>query len=176
MNTYIALLRGINVGGHKKVPMADLRELLGKVGLHEVKTYIQSGNVVLQSSIGDKTEIEALIKKSILDHFGFEVPTLVKTHFELQTILDVCPFPEEKKIKSYFTLLQSVPEKADVEVAEKKQYDGEEYVILNDCIYYYCEKGYGQAKFNMNLFERKLKTKATSRNYNTMMKLIQLSE
>lgn len=175
MNTYIALLRGINVGGHKKTPMAELRTLLEKIGLVNVKTYIQSGNIVFQSSAKDKSEIEELIKKSIHGHFGFEVPTLVKTHSELQTILDTCPFSEEKKSKSYFTLLQSVPKKQDVVEATKKQYEGEEYEILGDCIYYYCEKGYGQAKFNMGLFERMLKTNATSRNYRTMLKLLEMS-
>lgn len=175
MNRYIALLRGINVGGHKKTPMAELRALLEKKGLDNVKTYIQSGNIVFQSSIEDKTEIEELIKSAILDHFDFEVPTLVKTCLELKTILDACPFSEEKKVNSYFTLLQSVPKKEKVDEASKKQYEGEEYVILEDCIYYYCEKGYGQAKFNMSWFEKTLNTKATTRNYRTMMKLIELS-
>ena len=175
MKTYIALLRGINVGGHKKTPMAELRTLLEKKGLENIKTYIQSGNVVFQTSINDKTEIEEMIKKSIHDHFGFDVPALVKTPLELQRILDACPFSEEKKIKSYFTLLRSSPKKEDVQEASKKQYEGEEYQILGDCIYYYCAKGYGQAKFNMSLFERKLNTSATSRNYRTMMKLLEMS-
>ncbi|WP_411893373.1 DUF1697 domain-containing protein [Winogradskyella sp. A2] len=175
MNIFIALLRGINVGGHKKMPMADLRALLSNSGLENVQTYIQSGNVVFQSSITDKFEIEALIKNSILSHFGFEVPALVKTHLQLQTTMDNCPFDEEKKIKSYFILLDSVPKKEDVKEATKKQYDGEEYLILNNCIYYYCEKGYGKAKFNMSYFERKLKVAATSRNYKTIIKLIELS-
>ncbi len=175
MNTYIALLRGINVGGHKKIPMAELRLLLEKKGLRNVKTYIQSGNVVFQSPSQDKTEIEELIKKLILDHFGFEVPVLVKTHSELKTIINACPFLEDEKIKSYFFLLQSLPNKENVEEASEKQYEGEDYKILNDCIYYYCNKGYGQAKFNMSLFERKLETNATSRNYRTMVKLIEMS-
>ena len=60
--------------------------------------------------------------------------------------------------------------------AIEKLYKGEEYFIINDCIYFFCEKGYGQAKFNMNFFEKKLKTIGTTRNYNTMLKLLSLSE
>lgn len=176
MNTYIALLRGINVGGHKKVPMADLRSLLSKSGLEKVQTYIQSGNVVFQSSSNDIKELEASIRKSILDHFGFEVPVLVRTRKHLKTIFNDCPFSEENKINSYFTMLSQVPDKALVLEASQKTYPDEEYVILNDCIYFFCANGYGRAKFSLNFFERKLKVNATSRNYKTMVKLLSLSD
>ena len=62
-----------------------------------------------------------------------------------------------------------------VKMASEKIYEGEEYIIINDCLYFYCEKGYGQVKFNMTFFERILKTSATSRNYRTMVKLLSLS-
>jgi len=97
MNTYIALLRGINVGGHKKVPMAELRELLSKSGFGNVQTYIQSGNVILESSEGQINSIEEQIKKVILDYFGFDVPVIVKTNDDLQAIFDTCPFTKEQK-------------------------------------------------------------------------------
>ena len=97
MNTYITLLKGINVGGHKKVPMAELRESLTKSGFQNVQTYIQSGNVMLQSKIGDISTIEIGIEKTIKDDFGFEVSVLVKTRKELQCIFDNSPFEEEKK-------------------------------------------------------------------------------
>ncbi len=176
MNTYIALLRGINVGGHKKVPMAELRELLTKSGLINVSTYIQTGNIFFQTSENRTSNIEAIIHNTIRDHFGFEVSVLVKTPQDLKRIFDACPFSEEKKKKSYFTILHNIPNNELVEDASKKVYEGEEYLIINDCIYYFCKKGYGKAKFNMNLFERKLKTASTSRNYNTMVKLLSLSE
>ncbi|SDR86973.1 Uncharacterized conserved protein, DUF1697 family [Formosa sp. Hel1_31_208] len=176
MKTVIVLLRGINVGGHKKIPMAELRDLLALEGYQNVRTYIQSGNVVLESAEDSLTVIEDTVQKAIHSKFGFDVPVIAKTSKALQLIFDACPFSEEKKIKSYFTLLQSTPKKQDVIEATKKQYDGEEYVILNNCIYYYCEKGYGQAKFNMSLFERKLNTQATSRNYKTMLKLLAMSD
>jgi uncharacterized protein (DUF1697 family) len=175
MNTFIVLLKGINVGGHKKVPMAELRELLASAGFENVKTYIQSGNIILQSSEKKLVNIEKAIKKSILDHFGFEVSVLAKKRSDLKRIFDHSPFPEEKKQKSYFTMLHNKPDDELVKIASEKEYVGEEYKIIDDCIYFYCAKGYGQAKFNMSLFERKLNTFATARNYNTMVKLLSLS-
>jgi len=175
MKTHVALLRGINVGGHKKVPMAELRELLTKSGLEHVKTYIQSGNVIFQYESNDLKVLENHIKKAILDHFGFEVSVLVRAKVQLKTILDNCPFPEENKVNSYFAILSEIPNANLVKEAYTKTYENEEYEIINDCLYFYCAKGYGNAKFNLNYFERKLKVSATSRNYKTMVKLLELS-
>lgn len=175
MKTYIILLKGINVGGHKKVPMAELRELLTKSGFENVQTYIQSGNVILQSHINKVTDIESHIEKAILDYFGFEVSVLVKNRTDLQRIFDNSPFKENKKKTSYFMMLHDCPDVSLIKEASEKIYKGEEYKIIKDCIYYYHDKGLGQAKFNVNFFERKFKTFATARNYNTMVKLLSLS-
>jgi len=175
MNTYIALLKGINVGGHKKVPMVELRELLIKSGFENVQTYIQSGNVILQSLKKNITEIESHIEQAIKNHFGFEVSVLVLTRKDLKRIFDSSPFPDEKKKKSYFMMLHNCPNDDVIKEASEKVYEGEEYKIINECIYYYHNKGLGKAKFNVNVFERKFKTFATARNYNTMVKLLSLS-
>lgn len=175
MNTYIALLKGINVGGHKKVPMAELRKLFSKSGFENVQTYIQSGNVIFKSSEQTIT-IEDKIQKAIMAHFGFEVSVLVKTRQELQQIFENSPFSEDKKKASYFMMLHDKPSVELVEIASKKIYVGEEYMILNDCIYFFNAKGLGQSKFNVNFFERKLNTFATARNYNTMVKLLSLCD
>ncbi|MEH6535072.1 MAG: DUF1697 domain-containing protein [Psychroserpens sp.] len=175
MNTYIVLLRGINVGGHKKVPMAELRELLAKTGFETVKTYIQSGNVILQSLEKKNATIESTVHVAIKSHFGFEVPVIARTRGELQLIFDTCPFSEEKKENSYFTLLNTIPDANLVKGVAQITYEDEEFQIINDCLYFYASKGYGQAKFNMNSFEKKLEVKATSRNYKTMVKLLAMS-
>jgi len=176
MKTYIALLRGINVGGHKKVPMAELRELLSNAGFENVQTYIQSGNVILESPDDNAQNIEDFIQKAIIDYFGFEVSILVRTRQELQAIIDNCPFSEEKMKDSYFMILHTVPTTNSIESVSHISYPNEEFVITNACIYFYCSIGYGQTKFNMNSFERKLKVKGTSRNYRTMTKLLSLCE
>ena len=175
MKTQIALLRGINVGGHRKVPMVELRELLTKTGFSDVKTYIQSGNVIFKVAETNAQKIENSIQKSIANHFGFEVSVMVRTRQQLHKIFDDCPFSEDKKSNSYFAILSHVPQEDLVEVAYEKVYEHEEYKIVNDCLYFYSDKGYGNAKFSLNYFEKKLNVDATARNYKTMLKLLSLS-
>ena len=175
MIKYVILLKGINVGGHKKVPMAELRELLSKAGFSNVQSYIQSGNVFLETEETSYLKLEKDISETIESHFGFEVQVLVKQNKDLQRIFNDCPFPEEKKTASYFMMLHKTPKDDLVTLALEKIYEGEEYHIINDCIYYYSAKGFGKSKFNMNFFERKLQTFATARNYKTMIKLLSMS-
>ena len=172
---YIALLRGINVSGQKKILMADLRKLLSELGLENVKTYIQSGNVLFNTKRTSIEKLETRIHNAIKNHYGFNVDVIVKKPKELKEILNTCPFNEEKKHKSYFTMLHTLPDKKLVKEASQKQYPGEEYHIIKNCIYFYCVTGVGKAKFNTNFFEQKLNTTSTTRNYNTMMKLLSLS-
>ncbi len=174
MNTFIALLRGINVSGQKKVPMVELRKLLSDTGLINVETYIQSGNVIFKSSQENRYILENDIQKAILSHFGFDVPVLVRTETEIKDILDACPFSEEKKMNGYFTLLHSVPDKGLIEEIHLVSYPNEEFYITNHCVYFFSSASYGNAKCNNNFFERKLKVSATTRNYKTMVKLLSL--
>lgn len=95
MQTFIAFLRGINVGGHKKVSMADLRGLLTNSGFKNVETYIKCGNVIFQAS-EKASNLESNIQKLIYNHFGFNVSVNLKTNQQLQNILAICPFSEEK--------------------------------------------------------------------------------
>lgn len=176
MKTYVALLRGINVGGHKKVPMAELRDLLTKSGFANVQTYIQSGNVVFQSSRAVVSEIENSIQKAILDKFGFEVSVIVKTNKQLEVIFEASPFSEKKIDQSYFILLSKIPESNLLKEVAELSFENEEIIIKSDCLYFYTSKGYGNTKFNMKTYERKLKVSGTARNYNTMVKLLSLSE
>src|SRR5690606_28296602 len=175
MQTFIALLRGINVGGQKKIPMAELRFILNNTSLQNVSTYIQTGNIFFQTSETNKIKLEQLIHTEIKQHFGFEVDVLIVTNNDVQRILNDCPFPNDIKEKSYFMMLHDTPSEELIKIVSEKIYEGEDYKIINDCIYYYCPKGIGQAKFNMNYFERKLNTFATARNYNTMVKLKTIS-
>ena len=109
MKTYIALLRGINVGGYRKVPMAELIYILANIWLEGVKTYFQTGNIIFQSD-EKKTELERRIQNSILNHFGFEVSVLVRTKQELNSIFENCPLSEDKKstvILQYLVMYQT---------------------------------------------------------------------
>ncbi|MBO6605757.1 DUF1697 domain-containing protein [Psychroserpens sp.] len=175
MKTYIALIRGINVGGHNKLPMAELRVALEDVGLQKVRTYIQSGNVIFQSPKSVLIALETIISKVIASIFGFQVPVIVKTPNAIKTILDHCPFSAEEKEKSHFILLNKVPDKMLVDQVSSLTFEDEYYYIIDDCLYFYSSHGYGRTKFNMKTFEKKLQVVGTSRNYKTMLKLLALS-
>ncbi len=175
MKTYIAFLRGINVGGHKKILMADLRLLFESLGFQNVQTYIQSGNVVFSSK--NNTDLAQQITQAIEVKYGFIVPFLVKKASELNEIVSNCPFLDKKMEKSYFILLQEKPSEANIEItiAAADSYPNEELIIKDDCVYIYYSEGAGKAKMGNNFFEKKLKVTATARNYRTMTKLIALA-
>lgn len=178
MKTYIALLRGINVGGHRKIKMVDLKELLNKMGMKDVATYIQSGNVVFKSSITKTSELEEKIKKSIAKTFSLDVPVLVKTHKELKSIFDKNPFAETSDIEHkriYFALLKETPQPELIAAFQKVKFLGELFVVAEDCVYLNYSIGVGKAKLSNNFIERKLKVSATARNFNTMVKLLEMS-
>lgn len=173
MKKHIALLRGINVGGHKKILMTDLKLLFESLGFTEVQTYIQSGNVVFASK--EENNLENKITEAIKTKFGFFVPILIKKASEMAKILSKCPFSEEKREKSYFILLKASPSKKDIELTTHFSHINEEFYILEDCIYIYYREGAGKAKMGNNFFEKKLKVIATARNYRTMVKLLDMA-
>ncbi len=175
--TFIALLRGINVSGQKKIKMAELRETLTKSGLENVQTYIQSENIIFDSGIKEVSTLEYKIHEAIAKNFGFDVPTLVVGGNDVQKILDDNPFAagaEENRL--YYVLLKQAPEKDLVLQFEELTFQNEDFYITEKCIYLMCKKGYGNAKLNNNLIERKLKVEATTRNQKTMKKLLEMTQ
>lgn len=176
MKTYIALLRGINVGGHRKVPMANLRQLLFDAGFTDVKTYIQSGNIIFKSNEEDIIALQNQIRTIIENHFGFEVTTIVKKPSQLKQIFNNCPFDEIEKQQSYFAILSDIPSQDLVKITYQKIYENDIYHIIDDCIYLYPKLGYGKSKFNLSYFEKKLQVSATARNYKTMLKLLTMAD
>jgi|TARA_R100000479_G_scaffold28896_2_gene11455 uncharacterized protein (DUF1697 family) len=174
MEKHIALLRGINVGGHKKFTKAQQLEVLSSLGYENTNVYLHTGNWFFETS-ENKEEITQNISKAIQIKFGWELPILVLTPSEIEKIFQNCPFSEEKKVKSYFILLSEKPNENLIKEVSFIQYPNEEIIITANCIYFYASKGYGRTKFNMNTFEKKLNVRATSRNYRTMTKLLELS-
>ena len=175
---YIALLRGINVGGHKKIKMADLRLLVEGLGFGKVLTYIQSGNIVFKSEVKDPKKLENQISKSILDHYGFEVPVIVKKRVEIERIMSNNPFDDQEDIysnKIYFVLLKEEPNQELMHLLSLIKFENEQLEITPSCVYLKYSLGAGKAKCSNNLIETKLKVSATSRNYRTMMKLLEMT-
>ena len=173
---YIALLRGINVGGQKKIKMAELRLLLNTNGFENVQTYIQSGNVIFDSTESAKF-LEEQIHTIIYIEYDFEVPVIIKTPKELLSAVKNNPFlknTEETK-KLYFTFLNKLPLPENSLKLHSLNFSPDEYVLEDKVLYSYYANGAGRSKMTNNIFESKLNVTATSRNWNTVNKLISLS-
>ena len=179
MQTYVALLRGINVSGHKKIKMAELKESLETLSFSDVVTYIQSGNIVFKSNENSIENLENKIHEKILKDFGFEVPVLIKTPKELKHAIDNNPFEKGDKYDPKLfavVFLKEKPKAENIAKLETYDYSPEEYILDDKILYFYAANGAGNAKMNNNFFENKLKVKATTRNWRTTHKLVELSK
>ena len=172
MPTYISMLRGINVSGQKKVLMEDLRKLYELLGLKDVTTYIQSGNVVFTHPSTNALELGSKIEKRIQQAFGFPVTVIMRTKEEFEKIIKNNPLVRKEDPKSlYVTFLSKVPVTTPMNDIEKAAQKSEKFVIANKEIYLSCPKGYGKTKLSNMFFERKLNVSATTRNWNTVLTL-----
>ncbi|MEO9512530.1 MAG: DUF1697 domain-containing protein [Flavobacteriaceae bacterium] len=177
MKTYIALLRGINVSGQKKIKMVDLKKTLENKGLKNVKTYIQSGNISFRYAESNPNLLQDKVQDAILEDFGFDVPTLIVEGDALEKILKANPFKSEvEEYSLYFVLLKEKPDQILVDEFNALDFVHEDFHITNTCVYLCCKNGYGNAKLNNNLVERKLKVQATTRNLKTMKKLVEMGK
>ncbi|MEU8381399.1 DUF1697 domain-containing protein [Streptosporangium sp. NPDC048865] len=176
---YAALLRGVNVSGHKKVPMAELRTLLTGLGHGDVRTYLQSGNAVFTSAPGDEKVLAAQLEQAIERHFGFGVDVLVRDHAYLKAVADACPFPaaslEGRQLHvMYFSEPVAASHLAFLDAASHLP---DEFRLGDRALYLYVPDGLGRSK----LAEALMKAApvkgvvATSRNWNTVTKLVELT-
>lgn len=177
MNTYITLLRGINVSGQKLIKMVDLKKHFEELGFSDVQTYIQSGNIVFKSDKPSTQVLESLIEDKIKEKYGWDVPTMVKKKEELEYALKNNPRAHDGTDPKlvFFTFLDQEPTQENIEKLAEKEYPDEEYRIDGTCIYFHPKNGAGKAKMGNNLFENKLKVKATTRNLRTVQKLIEMA-
>ena len=174
MQTFIALLRGINVSGKNLIKMAPLAEVLTGAGLMNVRTYIQSGNIVFESEASDDADTGLIIAENIRKEFGFIVPVRVLKQSELKRIRDDNPFIRLHGLpgdKLHLTLLSGIPDHALVQKIAETEYLPDEYIISGNAIYLNCPDGYGRTKLTNTFFENKLKVTATTRNWATIVKL-----
>lgn len=179
MTKYIALLRGINVSGQKKIKMVDLKKLLSKSSLKNIQTYIQSGNIIFESENKNQQELAQEISTLIYKEYNFEVPVMIKCIDEWEKILNNNPFLQDKTIdikQLSVTFLDETPSNENIDLINKIDFSPDTF-ILNDTVIYSCyPNGIGRSKMTNNMFEKKLKTIATSRNWNTVNKLYSLSK
>jgi uncharacterized protein (DUF1697 family) len=179
MQTYIAILRGINVSGSKLIKMEELRNVLTSSGFRNVQTYIQSGNVIFREEKTNASELEKRIAEIISDRFNFYVPVIVVEITELKSILDHNPFLNDKSREAeylHITFLSEVPGYEKAEGINKIMVQNDEFKIFGKAVYLYCPGGYGKTKLNNSFFENKLKVTATTRNWKTSNELLKISE
>ena len=155
--------------------MAELREALAAEGFPEVKTYILSGNVILKSA-QDRESIQSLVHNVILDKIGADITVIARTHDEIKDLFENNPFPIETSKRTYFTLFETMPEEDLIEEFIKLAKSPDEIVINQDSLYILFATKYSDSKFNNNFIERKLNIAATTRNFNTISRLLELSE
>lgn len=175
MNTYISLLRGINVGGNNKILMKDLKDLYVKLNLTDIVTYIQSGNVVFKST-KNETELKQNIEEGILNTFNLQIEVFIVTPKFLSDTIKNCSFIYDENCddtKIYFSFTNKTT--FDLSVLETFNKENAKFYSFKKVIYLYYPNGAGQTKLTNNFIEKKLNLSATSRNLKTVTKLIELS-
>ena len=177
MPTYIALLRGINVSGQKLIKMADLQAHFTSGGAGNVRTYIQSGNVVFEHRAATSAAVRQILEKHLAGKLGYAVPTIVKSAMELAAIAAANPhdadLPEFGK-RMYVCFFEKAPAAVAVEGIQSLVSDDERLVVHGNAGYVYYADGLGRAKLNSSVIERKLGL-ATLRNWNTVTALLKLA-
>ncbi|NRD77714.1 DUF1697 domain-containing protein [Bacillus sp. BRMEA1] len=176
MTIYIALLRGINVGGHNKIKMADLKSLLEAMALQKVKTYIQSGNVLFESQ-EEAIELSRRIEKEICKTFGFPVPVVLRTADEYEQIIHNCPYSTDslKEGESVqLAFLAEEPSQERIDHLSSYKSDKDDFSILGKNLYLFFRHSIRESKLAAQM--PRLGVPATVRNWNTVLKLNTLAK
>lgn len=177
MRRYLAILRGINVGGKRKLPMANLRDSVTKIGFTKVQTYIQSGNLLFTAEENDSSRLETLLEEHLLETYDYKIPVIVRTVEELKKAFAENPFALKTPIKQlHLTFLKESPKPEEVEILQTFPKAPEEFTIIDKNLFLKCTERYSDAKLTNAFIERKLKTTATTRNWKTITKLVELLE
>jgi uncharacterized protein (DUF1697 family) len=174
MPRYVALLRSVNVGG-RVLPMAGLRTAFEKHGFEDVETYIQSGNVVFTSSSRSEAAVAKHAHTAIRSTTKLDVPVFIRSPAALRKIIAAQPFVDAAPKALHVTFLEHAPAAALVRALAARPSPPDEFAVKGREIYLCCPNGYGRSKLNNAFFERALKTAATTRNWNTVQKLLALS-
>jgi uncharacterized protein (DUF1697 family) len=174
---YAALLRGINVGGNKKIAMAELRELLAGLGYADITTYLQSGNAVFSSPLRDQQELADAIAAAVAEQLGVSIRVVVRTGDELAAALRSSPLPGEPENPSRFfvAFLSAPPAPARIEALAAQSFGPDRVWVSGQEAYLWCPNGASQTDLTNAFLEKSLGVSATSRNWNTVTKLAGLT-
>jgi uncharacterized protein (DUF1697 family) len=178
---HVALLRGINVGGKNKLPMKDLAAMFEEVGCEDVRTYIQSGNVVFRASKQVAERVPERVSAAIKERFGHRVPLVLRTAEELRAVSKENPFLAKAKKDGdtsalHVMFLDEEPPKTRVEGLDPERSPGDTYEVHGREIYLHCPHGLARTKLTNDYFDRALKATSTVRNWNTVLRLLAMTE
>jgi len=171
MSTYVALLRGVNVGGNNKLPMVDLRGHFESLGFDNVRTLIQSGNVVFEATHVPKNQ---QIETSIEDRFAITTSIALRTPQEMQRVVAQVPATMTEEGKLYVGFFSTKPASADVVHLDHERFLPEQFSVSGHEIYMHLPNGMGQSKLP-DYLNRRLKVPITFRNWNTVNRMLAMS-
>lgn len=175
-NTYVALLRGINVGGNNKLPMKDLVQIFVVAGCRDVRSFIQSGNVIFSADPDLAPLLPTRITAQIAERFGFRVPVLLRTAHQLDGVIRDNPYRargvDENTV--YVLFLAGPPRQPDVATLDPNRSPPDTFIVLGQEIYLHLPEGAARSKLTNAYFDAKLATISTARNWRTVLKLREL--
>lgn len=179
MDNLVAFLRGVNISGHNMINMKDLADLLTKSGFEGVKTYIQSGNIIFSSTgnLSD-SDIATKIENEILTKFKLKIKVIIRSEKELSGLSSRNPFLKAENFdpsKMAVNFLHEAPPAEGIEKIKDVDYPPDKFKISGREIFVYCPNGFGRTKLYTNFFEKKMGVSGTSRNWRTIITLIEMT-
>jgi uncharacterized protein (DUF1697 family) len=174
----VCLLRAVNLGGHNAVKMDTLRGLCEPLGLENPRTLLQSGNLVFETSVKDMARLAKRIEQTMEQTFGFHSDVILRTAAEMRQVVEASPFAGRTGLhpaKLAVTFLAADPGDAAREAVRRLPVDPEELYIIGRELYVYYPNGLGRTKLQLKQIEKALKTAGTTRNWNTVTKLLEMA-
>ena len=175
---HVALLRGINVGGKNSLPMKELAAMFAEAGCEDVRTYIQSGNVVFRAAADVAARVPAQVAEAIKERRGLRVPVVTRTAAELRAVRDHNPFLKDgaDTVALHVMFLDEEPSKERVAKLDPDRSPGDTYALRGREIYLHCPNGLARTKLTNDYFDRALGTTSTVRNWNTVQRLLEMTQ
>ncbi len=175
---YVALIRGINVGGNRMLPMKDLVAMLVEAGCRDVKHYIQSGNVVFRAAAATAMRLPAALPTAIERRFGFAPVVMVRSSAELRAAMEANPFLKDGADENavHLAFLSDAPKAESVAALDLAFAAPEDARVLGSEMYFFYPDGLGRAKLSYVMLEKKLAVSSTTRNWRTVQKLVAMCD
>lgn len=176
MAIFVSLLRGVNVGGHGRLKMSDLARLYASLGFTNVRTYVQSGNVVFSTESREAEKIARQIEKELKSRLDLDAVVFVRTPDDLGAIVDRNPFKKYEPNRVHVTFLSTRPNEIPTNKIDAVKARGELFSLHNREVYLFLPNGQGKTKLSNSFFEKVLGVRATTRNWNTVTALLNMAK